>query len=65
MHPRESNINFVSYKDENQVLHELFDSLHSGLQGNLETPMRGGDFVFGSVQMMYYSCHKVKYRLSG
>ena len=49
----------------NEVLNELFDSLHSGLQGNLETPMTGSDFIFDSVQMMYYSCHKVKFKLSG
>ena len=29
---------------------------------NLETSMRGSDFIFDSVQMMYYKCHKVNFR---
>ena len=27
--------------------------------------MRGSDFIFNSVQLMYYKCHKVNFRGGG
>ena len=32
---------------------------------NLETSMRGGDFIFDSVQLMYYNCLKLNFRCGG
>ena len=32
---------------------------------NLETSMRGSDFIFYSVQLMYYKCHKVNFTRDG
>ena len=56
-----NNIKFTPYRDVNEVINELFESLHSNYQGNLETSMRGSGFIFESVQLMYYKCHKVKF----
>ena len=56
-----NNIKFTHYRDLNEVINELFESLHSSYQGNLETSMRGSGFIFESVQLMYYKCHKVKF----
>ena len=47
------NIKFKSYKDANEVVDELFESLPSSYQGYLETSMRGSDFIFDSVKLMY------------
>ena len=44
----------MSYNDINEVVDELFESLHLRYQGNLETSVRGSDFIFDSVQLMYY-----------
>ena len=52
----------MSYNDTNEVADELYESLRSRYQGNLETSMRGSDFVFDSVQRMYCKCHKVNFR---
>ena len=49
---------FTSDNDANEVVNELFDSLSSRYQSNLETSMRGNDIIFESVQ--YYKCHKSK-----
>ena len=49
---------FTSYNDENEIANELFESLHSKYQDNLETLIKGSDFVFYSVQLMHYKCHK-------
>ena len=65
MHQSSDNIKFTSYIDVNEIVHELFDSLRSRLQGNLEISMKGSDFIFDSAQMMYYKCHKVNFRLGG
>ena len=65
MYSRSNNVRFTSYNDANEVVDELFDSLCSRYEGTLETSMRESDFFFYSVQMMYYKCHKVNFRLGG
>ena len=65
MHSRSDNIKFTSYNDANEFVDELFESLSSRYPGNLETSMRGGDFIFDSVQLMYYKCHKVNFKRDG
>ena len=62
MHSRSSNTKFASYNDTNEVVDKLFESLHSKYEQNLKTSMRGSDFIFDSVQMMYYKCCKVNFR---
>ena len=49
MHLRSDNIKFPFYNDVNEIDDELFDSLRLRYQGNLETSMRGSDFIFDSV----------------
>ena len=41
----------------------IFDSLCPRYQGNLKASMRGSDFVFDSVQLMYYKRDKVKIQM--
>ena len=65
MHSGNNNIEFMCYNDANEVFDELFESLHSRYQGNLETSMRAKDFIFDSVQLMYYKCHKVNFSCDG
>ena len=45
--------------DVNEVVDELFKSLNSIYQGSLETLMRGSDFIFDSVKLLYYKRHKI------
>ena len=65
MHSRCDNIKLTSYNDANEVVDELFESLRRRYQGNLETSIRGSDFIFDSVQLMYNKCHKVNFKRSG
>ena len=65
MHSSSKNMKFTSYNDANEVADELFESLHSKYQGNLETSMRRSHFIFDSVRLMYYKCHKVNFCCSG
>ena len=54
-----SNTKFTPYSDPNDVIDKLLKSLRSRYQENLETSMKGSDFIFDSVQLLYYKCHKV------
>ena len=60
MHSSSEKTKFT-YNDANKVVDELFESLHSRYQENLET-LSGSEFIFDSVQMIYYKCHKVNFR---
>ena len=65
MQSKSNNIKFTSYNDVNEVGDKLFESLRSRYQGKLETSMRGSDFIFDLVQLMYEKCHKVNFRHGG
>ena len=65
MRSSRGNIKLTSYNAANEVIDELFESLCLRCQGNLETSMRGINFIFDSVQLMYYKCHKVNFKRGG
>ena len=60
-----NNIKLTPYSDVNEVIHELFESLCLRYQGNLEKSMRGSDFIFDLVQLMYYKFHRVNVKHVG
>ena len=62
MHSNSDNMAFTSYNDANEVVNELFESLHSKYQDNLKTPMIGSDFIFDLIQLIYCKCHKVNFK---
>ena len=55
MHSNCGNIKFTPYSDANDVnvIEKLIKSLCSKYQDNLEISMKGSDFIFDSVQVMY------------
>ena len=65
MHSRTHSIKFTFYNDANELVDELFDSLHLRYQGNLETSTKGSDFIFDSVQLIFYKCHKISFKHGG
>ena len=65
MHWSSHSVKFTSYNDANEVIDELFESLRSRYQGNLELSMRDNDFIFDSVKLMYYKFHKVNFKRDG
>ena len=62
MHSKSNNIKYTSYNDASKVVDEIFDLLRSRYQENWEKSMRVSDFIFHSVQLIYYKCHKVNFR---
>ena len=57
-----NNVKITSSNDANEVVNELFESFHSKYQDNLETLMRGSDFIFDSLQLIYYRYHKENFK---
>ena len=65
MHLNKDDIKFTSYNDANELVNKLFKSLHSKYQENLETSMKGNDFNFDSVQLLYFQYHIVNFKHGG
>ena len=55
---KSDNIEFMINDEEDEVVTELFNSLKNRYQNNLEL-MKGSQFVFDYVQLLYYKCHKI------
>ena len=50
--------------EPDEVIKELFDSFKKRYQNNLES-MKGSEFVFNSVHLLYYECHTVNPNCGG
>ena len=51
----------MTYDNINEVVNKVFESYQIGL----ETSMRGSNFIFSSVQVLYYRRHKTNFECSG
>ena len=54
----------MTHDNVNNVLDEPFESLLSRYQIRLETSITGSNFIFDSIQLSYYKCHKVNFKRS-
>ena len=54
MHSKSDNMNLLNYNKSNEDVVELFKSLLSRYQHNLETSKRKNDFIFDSGRLMHY-----------
>ena len=55
----------MPYNNANEVVDELLQSLLSRYQIGLKTLMRGSNFIFDSVQLLYCKCYKINFKLGG
>ena len=58
MHSKSNNIEIMMNDEACKVIKELFDSLEYRFQKNLES-VKGSEFVFDYVQLLYYKCRKI------
>ena len=65
MHLKSDNIEVMTYDNSNEVIEEIFESRLSRYQIGLETSMKGSDFIFDSVQLLYCKCHKISFKRDG
>ena len=65
MHTKSNNIEIMICSDTNEVIEELFKSLLQRYQENLEEKMRGSEFFFNGVNMLYYDLNKISLNRGG
>ena len=58
MHSKSDNIEIKMNDKADEILEELFHLLKNRYQNNLES-MKGSEFVFDYVHLLYYKCHKI------
>ena len=59
IHSKSNNREFMPYDNANEVVDELLEPLLSRYQNDLETSIRGSDFTFDSIQLLYYKCYMI------
>ena len=64
MHSESNSINIMISDEADKIIEEGFDSLKHRYQNNLAS-MRGSEFVFNYVHLMYYKCHKINLSRGG
>ena len=57
--------NNIKVNFANEVVNALFGSFLSRYQDILEISIGGSNFIFDSVQIIYYKCHKVNFKHGG
>ena len=65
MHSKRDNIEIMITDKADEVIEELFESLLNRYQIELETSMRGSDFIFHCVHLLHYKYHKVNFKRGG
>ena len=58
MHSKNNNIETIMNDKANEIIEKLFHSLENIYQNNLES-MKGSDFVFHYIHLLYYKYHKI------
>ena len=61
MHSKSDNIE-IMINDKAKVVEGRFQSLLSRYQIGLEASMRGSDFIFDCVYLLYNKCHKINFK---
>ena len=64
MHSKYDNIEITINDEADEVIEEFFQSLKNRYQNNKES-MKGSDFVFDYVHLMYYKCHEINLNCGG
>ena len=59
---KRDNIEIMMGSETNNIIKELFQSFLKRYQENLEEKMKGSEFVFESVNLLYYNLHKTRLR---
>ena len=65
MHTRRNNVEIMVGIETNEIIMNLFESFLQKYEEKLEESMRGSEFVYDSVDVLYYSLNKVSLRRGG
>ena len=64
MYSKSNNIEIMINDEADEAIEKLFESLKNRYQNNLES-MRGSEFVFDYVHLLYYKYHKINPNCGG
>ena len=59
MQSKSDNIEVMTYKNANEVIKEIFESLLSRYQIGLKTSMKESHFIFDLIQLLFYKYREV------
>ena len=59
MHTKSNNVEIMMGSETNKIMEEVFASFLQKYQEGLEESMRGSDFVYDSIDVLYHSLNKV------
>ena len=65
MHTKSNNIEIMIGSETNEIIEDLFESFLLKYQEGLEESMRGSEFVYNSVDVLYYNLNKVSLSSGG
>ena len=65
MHSKSDTIEIMIGNERNEIIEELFYSFLQTYQKGLEESMKGSEFVFESVDLLHYECHKINLNCDG
>ena len=65
MHTKSNNVEIMMGSETDQIIEELFESRLQLYQKDLEESMRGSEFVYDTVDVLYYNLNKVSLSRGG
>ena len=65
MHTTNNNREVMIGNETDDIIKDLFDSFLQRCQEDLEESMKGSEFVFDSVDLLFYKLHKIKLNRRG
>ena len=65
MHAKSNNVEIMIGSETNEIIKNLFESFFQKYQEGIEESMRGSEFVYDSVDVLYYNLNKVSLSRGG
>ena len=65
MYTQSDNVEILIGTETDDVSNELFKSFFKKYQKGLETKIKGSEFVFDSIGLLYYRLHKISLNRGG
>ena len=65
MHTKSNNVEIMIGSETDEIIEDLFESFLQKYQKGLEESMRGSEFVYDSVDVLYYNLNKVSLSRGG
>ena len=65
MHTKSNNVEIMVGSEANEIIEQLFKSFLQKYREGLEESMRGSEFVYDSVDVLYYNLNRVSLSRGG